>query len=63
MTKQKYTTLCNAFAPTELYYTYAHWVPKEIDGVTFLPVVKQPPSQEKTQMLHYMRKDSLKELK
>ena len=63
MMKQKLITLCNTFAPTEKYYTYSHWETKDIDGVTFLAVVKQPPTQEKTQMLHYMRKDSLKELK
>lgn len=63
MTKEKLITLCNTFAPTEKYYTYSHWAPKDIDGIIFLAVVKQPPSHEKTQTIHYMRKDSLKELK
>jgi hypothetical protein len=63
MTKEKLIKLCNVFAPTEQYYTFAHWASKDIDGVSFLPVVKEPPSQYKTQTMHYMRKDSLKEIK
>ena len=48
---------------TETYYTYSHWDSKEIDGVEFLAVCKQYPSQDKTQMLHYVRKDSLELIK
>jgi hypothetical protein len=47
----------------EIFYTYTNWEPNEIDGVTFLPVVKSMPSQSKTQQLHYLRKDSLEAVK
>lgn len=48
---------------TDVYYTFHHWTPREIDGVAFLPVVKRPPSQELTQTIHYIRKDSLEKTK
>ena len=47
----------------EIFYTYSNWETNEIDGVTFLPVVKSMPSQSKTQQLHYLRKDSLEAVK
>ncbi len=47
----------------EIYYTYTHWEPNEIEGVTFLPVTKSLPSQDRTQQLHYLRKDSLEAIK
>ena len=47
----------------EIYYTYTHWEPNEIDGVTFLPVTKSMPSHDRTQQLHYLRKDSLEVVK
>ena len=47
----------------EIFYTYTHWEPNEIDGVTFLPVTKSMPSQDRTQQLHYLRKDSLEVVK
>lgn len=47
----------------EIYYTYTHWEPNEIEGVTFLPVTKSMPSQDRTQQLHYLRKDSLESVK
>jgi hypothetical protein len=53
----------NRISQTEVYYTYSHWPSKNIDGVEFLPVVKQPPSQSMTQNIHYMRKDSLEKVK
>jgi len=53
----------NRISQTEVYYTYTHWPSKEIDGVEFLPVVKQVPSQTNTQTIHYMRKDSLERVK
>ena len=43
----------------DIYYTYSHWETKEIDGVEFVPVCKQKPSQDKTQQLYHMRKDWL----
>jgi hypothetical protein len=55
--------LRNRISQTEVYYTYSHWPSKQIDGVEFLPVVKQIPSQSNTQSIHYMRKDSLEKIK
>jgi hypothetical protein len=55
--------LRNKISQTEMYYTYSHWPSKDIDGVEFLPVVKQVPSQTNTQTIHYMRKDSLEKVK
>ena len=55
--------LKNKFSPSEVYYSYAHWPQKEIDGVPFMPVVKSTPSQTNTQTVHYMRKDSLEKVK
>ena len=53
----------NKISQTEVYYTYSHWPSKDIEGVEFLSVVKQPPSQSNTQTVHYMRKDSLEKIK
>lgn len=55
--------LRNKFSLTEIYYTYPHWDPREIDGVVFIPVNKFHPSQVKTQQIHYMRKDSLEKVR
>lgn len=49
----------NRYTLTDVYYTYAHWPSKEIDGVIFLPVVKN--LTEKT--TYYLRKDSLEKVK
>jgi hypothetical protein len=46
----------------DIYYTFSHWEPKEIEGVKFIPVVKNPPNNQ-TQTIHYMRKDSLEYVK
>lgn len=53
----------NRFTITDIYYTFDNWPSKEIEGITFLPVVKNDPSDNKTQVLHYMRKDSLEKTK
>ena len=55
--------LRNKFSLTEIYYTYSHWESREIDGVVFIPVNKFPPSEIKTQQIHYMRKDSLEKVR
>lgn len=47
----------------EEYYTLLNVPSKEIEGVMFLPVVKQVPSQQKTQPIHYIRKDSVEFIK
>ena len=47
----------------EVFWTYSHWKSNFVDGVEFLPVVRHEPSQERTQPLHYVRKDSLEKMK
>jgi hypothetical protein len=59
---EKPIKLRNRFTVTDVYYTFANWPSKEIEGITFLPVVKNEPSN-KTQDVHYMRKDSLEKTK
>jgi|APGre2960657373_1045057.scaffolds.fasta_scaffold03229_2 hypothetical protein len=61
-TKNQPIKMRNRFNLTDVYYTLAHWPSKEIDGVLFLPVVKNYPSNQK-QPLHYIRKDSLEKTK
>ena len=48
---------------TDVYYTFPHWTGKEIEGVEFVAVVKQEPSHNLTQVIHYLRKDSLELVK
>lgn len=48
---------------TDVYYTMSTWDPKDIDGVLFLPVVKQYPEKNIKQPVFYMRKDNLEYLK
>lgn len=62
MKTEKPIKLRNALHQSEVYYTFSHWPSKEIDGVSFLPVMKHPPSNV-TQTIHYMRKDSLEKFK
>jgi hypothetical protein len=49
----------NLAQPDVVFYAFSNWHTKEIDGVTFLSVVKNPPSHN-TQITHWIRKDSLK---
>jgi hypothetical protein len=46
----------------DIYYTYSNWATNEIEGITFIPVVKTIPTGE-TQVIHYMRKDNLEYVK
>ena len=46
-----------------IFYTYSHWQPNEIDGVKYTPVTKFMPSNDRTQQLHYLRKDTLEYIK
>jgi hypothetical protein len=52
----------NKISLQEVYYTYTHWPVREIDGVSFLPVVKELPTNQKTPTIHYIRKDSLEKV-
>ncbi len=49
----------NRVTLTDVYYTYAHWSVKEIDGVIFLPVLRDLKSKQ----IFYVRKDSLEKTK
>jgi len=60
---EKPIKLRNRVSITDIYYSYVGWPSKEIEGVTFIPVVKNDPSDSTTQVLHYMRKDSLEKIK
>ena len=44
----------------EVYYTYSHWPVKEIDGIAFLPIIKEVVSNPK---VFYMKKDNLEYIK
>lgn len=48
---------------TDIFYTYSNWETKEIEGITFIPVVKSIPNQNKTQVIHYMKKDTMEYMK
>ena len=47
----------------DIYYTFKHWPTNMIDGVEFIGVNKFEPSQNRTQTIHYLRKDTLEYLK
>jgi len=47
---------------SDIYYTYSNWSTNEIDGITFIPVVKTIPDG-KNQTIHYMRKDNVEYIK
>jgi len=48
---------------TDIFYTYSNWPIEIIDGVEFLPVVKELPDPWKTQVIHYMKKDKMEYVK
>ena len=48
---------------SDIYYTYSNWSTNEIDGITFIPVVKDIPDPKKNQVVHYMRKDNMEFVK
>lgn len=48
---------------TDVYYTFQNWDTQEIEGVTFIPVVKEVPDNRKNQVIHYMRKDNMEFVK
>jgi hypothetical protein len=47
----------------DIYYTYSNWTTNEIEGITFIPVVKEVPDSKKNQVVFYMRKDNVEYLK
>lgn len=46
----------------DTYYTSSQWETKEIDGVTFIPVVKESDSK-KLQHTFWLRKDNVEYMK
>lgn len=48
---------------TDIFYTYSNWPINEIDGVSFLSVVKEVPNRDKIQVIHYMKKDNMEYVK
>ena len=46
----------------DIYYTFENWDTQEIEGVTFIGVVKDEPSH-KLQQIFYMRKENLEFIK
>lgn len=48
---------------TDIFYTYSNWSTTEIDGITFIAVVKELPNNYKNQVIHYMRKDNMEYVK
>ena len=47
---------------SDTYYTFSNWETREIEGVTFIPVVKDLPS-EKLQHTFWLRKDNVEYVK
>jgi len=47
---------------SDIYYTYSNWETKEIEGITFIPVVKSF-SKNENQVVHYLRKDNVEYVK
>ncbi len=47
---------------SDIYYTFSNWKTKDIEDVTFIPVVKEIPTGE-YQVVHYMRKENLEYVK
>lgn len=48
--------VCSKFNPNDIFYTDTSWDTKEVDGVTFLYVIKSINTKETPKL---MRKDSL----
>jgi len=47
---------------SDTYYTFSNWDTREIEGITFIPVVKDLPS-EKLQHTFWLRKDNVEYVK
>jgi hypothetical protein len=49
----------------DIFYTYSEWGLREIEGVSFVPVVKQKPPHQNLRPndISWMRKDSLEFIK
>ena len=47
----------------EEFYTFSDWPSKEIDGVEFIAVNKRLPAGNDTQVIRWLRKDSVEYIK
>jgi len=47
----------------EEFYTFSDWPSKEIDGVEFIAVNKRLPAGNDTQIIRWLRKDSVEYIK
>ena len=47
----------------QTYWTYSNWEEKEIDGEKFTPVTKFMPNQTRITELHYVRSNSLEQIR
>jgi hypothetical protein len=63
MKKLNFVKMRSIIRKDEIYYTFPQWEPKEVDGVVFLAVCMFEPTQDRTQQIHYIRKDSLERVK
>ena len=59
-TKPIFRKVCNLRDKSDVYYTSSEWETKEIDGIKFIPVVKNITIRETPKL---MRKDTLEYLK
>ena len=48
---------------TDIFYSYTNWTMNIIDGEEYYPVVKSIPSNEKNQVIHYMKKVNMEIVK
>ena len=48
---------------TDIFYSYTNWTMNIIDGEEYYPVVKSVPSNEETQVVHYMKKSNMEIVK
>ena len=45
----------------DIFYAYSHWPTREIDGITFISVVKE--NSNEYQVGHWMKKDNMEYVK
>jgi hypothetical protein len=62
--KSELKKLRNRLNPTDVFYTNSEWQTRQIDGVEFIPVVRDFAITKRNNLqLHYVRKDSLEKVK
>jgi hypothetical protein len=61
--KKPYIKKLRSKLNSEVYYTWSNWETKDIDGVEFIPVVREEPSDSKLQYTFFMKKDNMEFIK